>query len=116
MNDRMQLHSLFTTSASKPKERLKVFALLSLGVIESLANGLLSATDAVRDFFHADNCLFVRNELQDKAAGEVMSRGVQLPDLFEALPAEEAHREFQRELSAMRTLCFKLLEGKRSVA
>jgi hypothetical protein len=29
---------------------------------------------------------------------EIMSRGVQLPDLFEALSAEEAHREFQHEL------------------
>ena len=28
----------------------------------------------------------------------VMSRGVQLPDLFESLPAEEAQREFLHEL------------------
>ena len=45
-----------------------------------------------------------------------MSHGVQLPDLFAILPPEEAHREFHRELATMRTLCLKLLEGKRSVA
>ena len=36
---------------------------------------------------------------------KVMSHGVQLPDLFEALPADEAHRQFQRELGTMRALC-----------
>ena len=36
---------------------------------------------------------------------KVMSHGVQLPDLFEALPADEAHRQFQRELATMRALC-----------
>jgi uncharacterized protein involved in exopolysaccharide biosynthesis len=51
-----------------------------------------------------------------KAADEVMSRGVQLPDLFEALPAEQAQREFQRELAAMRSLCLQLLQRRRSVA
>ena len=45
-----------------------------------------------------------------------MSHGVQLPDLFEALPTKEAHREFQRELATMRSLCLKLLEGKQLVA
>ncbi len=45
-----------------------------------------------------------------------MSRGVQLPDLFEALPVEEAQREFQHELQALRSLCFKLLQRRRSVA
>jgi hypothetical protein len=45
-----------------------------------------------------------------------MSHGVQLPDLFEVLPPEEAHREFQRELATIRSLCLKLLEGQRLVA
>jgi len=36
---------------------------------------------------------------------KVMSHGVQLPDLFDALPADEAHRQFQRELATMRALC-----------
>ncbi len=45
-----------------------------------------------------------------------MGRGVQLPDLFEALPAEQAQRECQRELAAMRAACLKLLERRRFVA
>jgi hypothetical protein len=34
---------------------------------------------------------------------------VQLPDVFEALPTEEAQQELQRELAAMRSLSLKLL-------
>jgi hypothetical protein len=45
-----------------------------------------------------------------------MSRGVQLPDLFDVLPTEEAHRELQRELVTMRSLCLKLLEDQQLVA
>jgi hypothetical protein len=85
-------------------------------MIESLANGVVSATEALRLFFHVDNCLFVRKHLRDKAADAIMSHGVQLPDLFEALSTKEAHREFQRELATMRTLCLKLLEEKQLVA
>ncbi len=33
-----------------------------------------------------------------------MSLGVQLPDLFEWLPAEEAQREFYHELETLRSL------------
>ena len=84
--------------------------------IESLANGSLSATNALRVFFHTENCLFVRKQLRDKTADAIMSHGVQLPDLFDALPREEAHREFQRELATMRALCLKLLEEKQLVA
>lgn len=102
--------------AEGPSDRLAVFALLGLGLAESLSSGLLSATDAVRSFFHADNCLFVRKHLRDKLADEVMSRGTQLPDLFDALPAEEAQREFQQEVAAIRSLCRQLLEQRRSVA
>ena len=45
-----------------------------------------------------------------------MSRGVQLPDLFDALPAEEAQQEYQRELAAMHSLCLKLIEDQRAAA
>jgi hypothetical protein len=112
----LRLQAILTESGEGSADRLPVFALLALGLVESLANGVLSASGAVRSFFTADNCLYVRKLLRDKAADEVMSRGVQLPDLFDALPAEEAQREFQRELAAMRTLCLKLLLHKRSVA
>jgi hypothetical protein len=70
----------------------------------------------LRIFFNAENCLFVRQHLREKIADEIMSRGVQLPDLFDALPIEEAHREFQRELATMRSLCLKLLGEKRLAA
>jgi len=45
-----------------------------------------------------------------------MSRGVQLPDVFEALPTEEAQQEFQRELAEMRSLSLKLLEDRQLAA
>src|SRR4051794_15223484 len=98
----MQLQSLLTEAArGKPAPRA-LFAILCLGIIESLAHGMIAATDAVRIFFHADNCLFVWKVLRDKTADRIMSHGVQLPDLFSVLPPEEAHREFQRELATMR--------------
>ncbi len=85
-------------------QQITSFALLSLGVIESLVGGAVSASGAVELFFHADNCLFVRKRLRQAIADEIMSRGVQLPDVFEALPTEEAQQEFQRELAEIRSL------------
>jgi hypothetical protein len=116
MNSSLHLNTLLPAPGRTPAQQLTLFALLNLGIIESLANGLLNATDSVRLFFHADNCLFVRKLLRNKAADEIMSRGVQLPDPFDALPAEEAQREFQRELATMRSLCLKLLEDEQLVA
>jgi hypothetical protein len=116
MRTRMQLESLLTSSGKTLKQQSALFALLNLGLIESLANGLMSTTDAVQIFFNADNCLFVRKHLRVKMADEIMSHGVQLSDLFDALPPEEAQRQFQRELAIMRSLCLKLLDTKRLVA
>lgn len=90
--------------------------MLGLGITDLLISGLISASSALRLFFNAENCLFVHKHLRDKVADEIMSRAVQLPDLFEVLPAEEAHREFQKELAALRTLCLKLLEKRQLVA
>ncbi len=45
-----------------------------------------------------------------------MSHGVQLLDLYDILPTEEAQREFQRELAKMRTLCLTLLAEKQLAA
>jgi hypothetical protein len=112
----VRLDSLLGEAGRKAKERLALFALLNLGIVESLRSGLLTASDALRLFFHADNCLFVRRKLRDKTADRIMSHGVQLPDLFDVLPSEEAQREFQRELAAMQGMCFQLLEGRRKVA
>jgi len=111
----IDLESLLSQTTD-PRQRIAWFALLSLGAIESLGSGAVRASDAIRLLFHADNCLFVRERLQEDDADEVMSRGVQLPDLFDALPAEEAHQEFQRELAAMHSLCLKLIESQESAA
>ena len=116
MNDSMDLRALLATPARTTSQSTALFALLNLGIIESLANGLLSAADVLRLFYHADNCLFVRKKLRDKTADEIMSRGVQLADLFETLPTDEAQREFQHELAILRHLCLKLLEKKPLVA
>jgi hypothetical protein len=116
MNPNVSLQTLLAASGGTPAQQLVVFAWLNLGIIESLANGLLSATNALRVFFHTENCLFVRKQLRNKTADAIMSHGVQLPDLFDVLPREEAHREFQRELAIMRALCLKLLEDKPLVA
>jgi hypothetical protein len=93
-----------------------LFAVLALGIIDSLAAGALTPTDAIKVFFHAKNCRFVRSKLRDKRADEVMGRGVQLADLFDVMPVEEAHREFQHELQAMKVLCHALLHDERVAA
>jgi hypothetical protein len=116
MKNRMHLQSLLTASKVSPRQQVVLFALLTLGIIDSLANGLMSANAALRVFFHAENCRFVRTHLRDKVADRIMSHGVQLPDLYEALSTEEAQREFQSELATMRALCLKLLEAKHLVA
>lgn len=116
MKSRIHLKTLLTETGKTPERQLALFALVSLGMLESLSNGLVSATDAVRLFFNAENCLFVQKTLDEKLADQVMSHGVQLPDLFEALPVEEANREFHRELATMRSLCLKLLEEERLAA
>jgi hypothetical protein len=116
MTTRMSLHTILAASGETPAQQLALFALLTLGILESLAHGLLSATDALHVFFHTENCLFVRKQWRDKIADAIMSHGVQLPDLFEACSPAEAQREFQRELATMRSLCLKLWEEKQLVA
>jgi len=116
MNNTMSLNALLPAAGGLPAQQSVLFALLSLGMIESLANGLIGATEALQVFFNAENCRFVRKQLREKLADAIMSHGVQLPDVFEVLPPEEAHRQFQRELATMHALCLKLLEGKQLVA
>ena len=107
---------MLLSHATDKNQQIVSFALLPLGIVEALASGATTASRAVELFFHADNCLFVRKQLRQKTADEIMSRGVQLPDLFDALSAEEAQQEFQRELAVMRLLCLKLLEDKQLAA
>lgn len=111
MTESIDLEALLPQTADK-NGRVRSFALICLGVVESLAGGAMTASEAIPVFFHADNCLFVRKQFKRKTADRIMSHGAQLPDLFEALPPEEAQREFQRELATMRSLCLELLERK----
>jgi hypothetical protein len=111
MNEKIYLKNLLSDSSRTEAENLELFALLNLGILESLHHGLMSASEAIRTFFHLENSLYVRHHLQDDTADEIMSRGVQLPDLFEVLPTEVAQREFQRELTKLHALCLRLLES-----
>ncbi len=116
MTGTIDLQMLLSNSDRTLDQKLALFAWLNLGLVESLANGLMTATDAVRILFNAKNSLFVRRDLTDHTAEAIMSHGVQLADLFDALPAEEAQREFQRELATIRSLCLSILEEKRLAA
>jgi hypothetical protein len=116
MNKSMNLRSVLGAVGDAPASQLELFALLTLGILESLENGLLSPAEAITSFFNAENCHFVREKLPDKAADEAMSRGVQLPDLLDALTPEESSKEVQGEIAAIRRLCLGLLEEHRLVA
>jgi hypothetical protein len=95
-------------------QQLRYFALLNLGMVQSLASGVISATEAVQLFYNAENCLYVREHFRNKKANAIMSHGVQLPDLFDALSTEEASRELFHELETIRSLCMSLLATRRS--
>jgi hypothetical protein len=101
------------TLSAMQQQPTALFAVAALGIVDSLASGSITPTEAIRAFFHAKNCRFVRSKLRDKRADEVMGRGVQIADLFDAMPMEEAHREFQHELQAMKTLCHELIQAER---
>jgi hypothetical protein len=116
MDKSLGFEHLLSAAASDQMDRLAFFAIINLGVVESLANGSIGAADAVCNFYFADNCLFVRKVLKDKTADRIMSHGVQLPDLFDSLSFEDAQREFLHELATMRSLCLQLLESRRRVA
>ena len=98
---------------ASPLEQQELFALINLGIVQTLASGSLSPTDAVKRFYHAENCLYVRKHFKQEEANAIMSHGVQLPDLFETLPIEEARREFYHELETIRSLSLKLMEKVR---
>ena len=96
------------TNGGSSRSPSAVFALLNLGLIESIANGMVTPDEANRLFYNAENCLYVRKHLRQKIAAEIMSRGTQLPDLFDALPVDDALREFHHELATIRSLCLRL--------
>ena len=112
MKNSVHLPTLFSHIDDRDRQA-SAFALICLGIIESLTSGLINGKDAIRLFFHSENCEFVQKKLKVRIADQIMSRGVQLPDLFDTLPPEEAQRELQQELIRMHTLCIKLLEDKK---
>jgi|GEM_PF-1089606 len=114
MQQTIHLKSLLART-DDPKEQNATFALFGLGITEFLSSGARSADEALCEFFHAKNCLFVRQTLHSRPADEFMSRGVQLADLFDVLPTRIAQREYQRELAMMRALCLGLLENERNL-
>jgi hypothetical protein len=104
-----RLEDLDTEAGRTTDELVRLFAITVMGVVGALERGLWTADDAVREFFNAENCLFVENRLKNKIASNIMSRGVQLPDLFAALDPHAARQEFERELKMIRALSECLL-------
>ncbi|MDZ7362127.1 MAG: hypothetical protein ONB46_15595 [candidate division KSB1 bacterium] len=109
-----QFRIILSEFGGDPMQQLRFFALLNLGIVQSLASGVISAAEAVQLFYNAENCLYVRQHFRNKEANAIMSHGVQLPDLFECLSTEEASHEFFYELETIRSLCMNLLAEKRS--
>lgn len=112
----IDLEGLLGAGAGVSMERREVFALIVLGLLDSIESGVLSCPEIVPLFFHAANSRYVENKLQCADALEVMGRGSQLPDLYDALDPNEAQRELAVEIAAMRALCLAMLGGGRLVA
>lgn len=49
-------------------QQLGLFALLNLRLVQSLASGILSATEAVQLFYNAESCFYVRKHLRNREA------------------------------------------------
>src|SRR3954468_13949821 len=74
------------TITSGQQQPLALFAVTSLGIVDSLAAGSLTPTQAIHAFFHGKNIQYAKKKLNDQRANEIMGRGVQLADLFDAMP------------------------------
>jgi hypothetical protein len=108
---RIELETLFGGQRISGRRALETFAVINLGLIESLRNGALDANDAICRFYNAANCLFVRRKLRNALCDDVMAHGVQLADLFDALSPSAARRQFALELNAMAKICLRLLRS-----
>ena len=109
MSETIDLPTILDRLEGGTQRKLEVFAMLNLGMVQSLWSGALTVADAITRFYNAGNCQYVRRRMRSKTADEIMSRGVQLPDLFDVLPPAEAQRELANELESMRALCLKSL-------
>lgn len=52
-------HIVLSGVSGHPSQRLRLFALLNLGLVQSLASGVISAAEATQLFYNADNSLYV---------------------------------------------------------
>jgi hypothetical protein len=109
----LKLESMLGGRSTTDRQALDAFAVLNLGIVESLRTGTINADEAVSRFYNAANCLYVHRKLKNPVCDEIMSRGVQLPDLFVVLSPSVARRQYSGELNALGKLCLRLL---RSVA
>jgi hypothetical protein len=100
---------ILASSRGEIAEQQDLFALFNLGLVQSLASGDVTPTEALRLLYNAENCLYVQKHFPEKAAHKIMGHGVQLPDLFDILPAEQAQREFHQELETIRSLSLRIL-------
>jgi hypothetical protein len=90
-------------------QRLAVFAGLNLAMLQSVDSKGQALRDITAGFYNVANCLYVKRSFRQSDADELMSRGVQLADLFDVLPRKQAESELKREKNAMRAICYKLL-------
>lgn len=109
--NKIKLDTLSLNVESKD-EIFTIFAFLCLGIIDSLAMGMITPKEALKLFFHADNCLYIHNILENKTADEIMCAGVQLQDAVDILPPDKAQSELQIELSNLHSFCIKLIGAK----
>jgi hypothetical protein len=104
---RLDLQSIL--SGLERPQKLAVFAGLNLAMLASIDSKGRALADVTAGFYNAANCLYVKRSIKHKNADELMSRGVQLLDLFAILPRRRAEAELKSEKNAMRAICYKLL-------
>ena len=49
-------------------QQLELFALVNLGLVQSMASGVLTPTEGVERFYHAKNSLYVQKHFRRKEA------------------------------------------------
>jgi len=111
MKKNYQFHLVFSFPNAVINQQLELFAFLNLGIVNSLFTGILSPSDAIQKFYHAENCIYTKDYFQNELANRIMSHGVQLTDIFDALPPYEAQREYFHELETIKSLCLNLLDS-----
>jgi len=108
MRPRINLRAL----EQDPAQLADLCVLLNLGMVQALLGGALTVREAIQQFYHAENCILVRDRLRNyPEVDTLMSRGVQLGDLFRVLSAETAQHEVFKELEAMRSKCLSILQA-----